>query len=131
MLEVSRPERFGQRRRLPRWIDGMIHDASDAYLSGVADSAHELADPLRLLEDAARTKASFDRPLPPFFAPVGTRDPLLDDTRRLESALAKLEVPCEARYYPGGIHAFHALIWDPAAQRCWRDALAFLDRHCR
>ena len=39
--------------------------------------------------------------------------------------------PCEARYYPGGIHAFHAMVWNPAARRCWRDALAFLDRHMR
>ena len=83
------------------------------------------------IEDAARGAHAFDRPVPPFFAPVGTRDPLLDDTRRLEKALATLNVPCEARYYPGGIHAFHALVWDPAARRCWRDALAFLDRHMR
>ena len=74
---------------------------------------------------------TFERPLPPFFAPVGTRDPLLDDTRRLEKALGALGVPCEARYYPGGIHAFHAMVWDPAARRCWRDALAFLDRYDR
>ena len=47
------------------------------------------------------------------------------------SGLEGLGVPCEARYYPGGIHAFHALVWDPAARRCWRDALAFLDRHLR
>jgi len=134
MLEVSRPERFAQRRRLPGWIDSMIHDASRSYLHGFRTAPHPdhaLADPLRLIEEAARTQAAFDRPLPPFFAPVGTRDPLLDDTRRLESALARLEVPCEARYYPGGIHAFHAMVWDPAARRCWRDALAFLDRSCR
>jgi len=92
----------------------------------------ELADPLRVIERAALgTEPVFERPLPPFFAPVGTRDPLLDDTRRLEKALAALRVPCEARYYPGGIHAFHAMVWNPAAQRCWRDALAFLDRHMR
>jgi acetyl esterase len=86
-----------------------------------------------VLERAATTGdlSHFDRPLPAFFAPVGTRDPLLDDTRRLEKALGMLNVPCEARYYPGGIHAFHALVWDPAARRCWRDALAFLDRHMR
>ena len=74
---------------------------------------------------------TFDRPVMPFFAPVGTRDPLLDDTRRLEKALGALNVPCEARYYPGGIHAFHAMVWNPGARRCWRDALAFLDRYCR
>jgi acetyl esterase len=134
LLEVSRPERFGARRKLPRWIDGMIRDASASYLHGHAtagSAATELADPLRLVEEAAAGGRTFERRLPPFFAPVGTRDPLLDDTRRLEKALTKLNVPCEARYYPGGIHAFHALVWDPAARRCWRDALAFLDRHMR
>ncbi len=133
LLEVSRPERFAERRgkgRLPFWIDGMIRDVETSYLHGHPrgpSPATALANPLRALE-AAET---FDRPLPPFFAPVGTRDPLLDDTRRLEKALAALNVPCEARYYPGGIHAFHAMVWDPAARRCWRDALAFLDRAMR
>ena len=135
LLEVSNPERFSQRRKLPRWIDGMIRDASTSYLHGQVPGAAELADPLRIIEDVARVTADgtarFDRPLPPFFAPVGTRDPLLDDTRRLEKALRVLGVPVEARYYPGGIHAFHALVWDPVARRCWRDALAFLDRHAR
>lgn len=131
MLEVSNPERFSARRKLPRWVDGMIRDASASYLHGHPPAPvpeTELADPLRVLESAG---PKFDRPLPPFFAPVGTRDPLLDDTRRLEKALARLDVPCEARYYPGGIHAFHAMVWDPAARRCWRDALAFLDRALR
>lgn len=135
MLEVSNPERFSQRRKLPRWIDGMLHDASSAYLHGhQREPHHGLADPLRMIEDAAglpHDSEYFSRKLPPFFAPVGTRDPLLDDTRRLEKALAQLNVPCEARYYPGGIHAFHAMVWDPSARRCWRDALAFLDRHLR
>ena len=136
MLEVSNPERFSARRKLPRWIDGMLRDASASYLHGhpiEPTVATELADPLRVLEAAAGVphQSAFHRPLPPFFAPVGTRDPLLDDTRRLATALAALQVPCEARYYPGGIHAFHALVWNPLARRCWRDALAFLDRYVR
>ncbi len=141
LLEVSRPERFSQRRKLPFWIDGMLRDASTSYLHGHSTEHGpplELADPLRVLESAAAVPhlealeaPRFPRKLPPFFAPVGTRDPLLDDTRRLEKALAALNVPCEARYYPGGIHAFHAMVWDPTARRCWRDALAFLDRHMR
>ena len=136
LLEVSNPERFSARRKQPRWIDGMQRDASTSYLHGhpvESGPATELADPLRVFEEAAGVphESRFPRGLPPFFAPVGTRDPLLDDTRRLEKALASLNVPCEARYYPGGIHAFHAMVWDPAARRCWRDALAFLDRHLR
>jgi acetyl esterase/lipase len=85
----------------------------------------ELADPLLVFEAAPR----FERTLPAFFAAVGTRDPLLDDTRRLDVALRALGVPCEAHYYRGGIHAFHALVWDPLARQCWRDALGFLQRH--
>ena len=114
----------------------MLRDASASYLHGYPHHPTDetaLADPLRLIEDAAGVahEERFARSLPAFFAPVGTRDPLLDDTRRLEKALHALGVPIEARYYPGGIHAFHALVWDPVARRCWRDALAFLDRHVR
>lgn len=134
MLQVTETDRFSKRRKMPRWIDGMIRDAGASYLHGhpsVRSEGTALADPLVAIENAAQGAVAFDRAVPPFFAPVGTRDPLLDDTRRLEKALAALNVPCEARYYPGGIHAFHALVWDPAARRCWRDALAFLDRHMR
>jgi len=125
-----------ERRKLPFWLAGMLNDVSLTYLNGhfkTANAELELADPLRVIEDAAGVphESRFARKLPPFFAPVGTRDPLLDDTRRLEKALHTLNVPVEARYYPGGIHAFHAMVWDPAARRCWRDALAFLDRHVR
>ena len=134
MLQVSETDRFRKRRKLPFWVDGMLRDTGASYLHGhsqVRNAATALADPLVAIEAAAAGDHIFERPVPPFFAPVGTRDPLLDDTRRLEKALAALNAPCEARYYPGGIHAFHALVWDPAARRCWRDALAFLDRHMR
>jgi acetyl esterase len=131
ILEASRADRFGRRKRLPWWADEIIRDAGASYLHGyprVPVAATELANPLVVLEQAARGEHRIDRPLPPFFAPVGTRDPLLDDTRRLERALGSLGVACDARYYPGAIHAFHAMVFDRIARRCWRDALAFLDR---
>jgi acetyl esterase len=134
MLQVTDADRFAKRRKLPFWIDGMLRDAGASYLHGLPRTPTPetaLADPLLVLEASHKGDATFERPLPPFFAPVGTRDPLLPDTRRLKNALDALGVPCEARYYPGGIHAFHAMVWDPAARRCWRDALAFLDRHVR
>ncbi|MEO9186645.1 MAG: alpha/beta hydrolase [Kofleriaceae bacterium] len=139
MLQVSEADRFAKRRKVPWWVDGMIRDAGASYLHGhssVRSDATMLADPLLAIEAAAAgvqlgRAPPFDRAVPPFCAPVGIRAPLLDDTRRLEKALAMLNAPCEARYYPGGIHAFHALVWDPAARRCWRDSLAFLDRHMR
>lgn len=130
ILQVSQADRFAARRtgKLPRWVDVMLRNCSDCYLQdGEHGDTLDLADPLVALERGP----ALDRPLPPFFAAVGTRDPLLDDTRRLARALGGLDVPCEARYYPGGIHAFHALVWDRDARRCWRDALAFLDRALR
>jgi acetyl esterase len=109
----------------------MLQNCSDCYLQDLDHGRTiDLADPLVLFERGG-PPGGFDRALPPFFAAVGTRDPLLPDTRRLEKALATLGVPCEARYYPGGIHAFHAIIWLSMSRRCWRDALAFLDRHLR
>jgi len=137
LLEVSNPQRFraeltGVNRPFGPFIDRMLGNCSQCYLQhhDHGETIH-LADPLVLFERAALGQAAFDRPLPPFFAAVGTRDPLLPDTRRLEKALVTLGVPCEARYYPGGIHAFHAMVWQKSARRCWEDALAFLDRHLR
>lgn len=128
LLEVSRPERHAARRRVPGWIQGMLDRTAASYLGDAPPGpSRDLADPLVVLERGD----AMERPLPPMFAPVGTRDPLLDDTRRLEKVLAARGVPCEARYYPGGVHAFHAFVWQPQARQCWRDALGFLDAHTR
>jgi len=130
MLQVSNAERFGNRRKLPFWVDGLLTDVSDSYLRGVDVSqpgALDLADPLVVFERGEPP----DRSLPAFFIPVGTKDPLLDDTRRLAAALERMGVPCEAGYYEGEVHAFHAMVWRKQARRCWRDTLAFIDRHLR
>lgn len=123
MLQASDAERFARRRKLPDWVHTYLLHVSRTYLPPGEQGG--LADPLLVLERAEPP----ERPLPPFFVPVGTRDPLLDDTRRLKAALDRLGTPCEARYYPGEIHAFHALVWRPAARRCWQDCYAFLDAH--
>ena len=85
----------------------------------------DLADPLVALERAELP----DRPLPAFFAPVGTQDPLVDDTMRLERALRRLGAVCDARYYADEKHAFHVYIWRRQARRCWRDTYSFLAQH--
>lgn len=128
IFQVSDIERFMRRKKLPSFISDRLHEVHDAYL-GQADrslpAALDLADPLVVLERGERPA----RPLPPFFLPVGTRDPLLDDTRRMKAALDALGVPATARYYEGEVHAFHALFFRPGARRCWADAFAFLDAH--
>jgi acetyl esterase len=127
LLQVSDIERFSRRKRLSRFLRDRLREVEEAYLQTRELSAthRDLADPLVMLERGEKP----ERPLPPFFAGVGTRDPLLDDTRRLGAALDRLGVPCEVRYYPGEIHAFHALVWRTEARAFWRDTFAFLDRY--
>jgi len=69
------------------------------------------------------------RPLPPFFLPVGTKDSLLPDTRRLGEALRALGGEAVEKYYPGELHAFHAFVMRGIARQCWADTFEFLDRH--
>ncbi len=125
MLQVSDSERFARRKQLPQWVSDRLTEVTHAYLQKSPAEQLDLADPLVVLEGAP----ALARPLPPFFAGVGTRDPLLDDTRRLGQALTRLQVPHELRYYPGELHAFHALVYRPQARQCWRDQFAFLERY--
>jgi acetyl esterase len=119
--QVSDSARFGRRKKLPRVVTVQLDRIEKDYL-GDHPSAH-MADPLLLLEEGV----DLHRELPPFLITVGTRDPLLDDTRRLAAALDQLEVRCETRYYPGEGHAFQALVWRPRAKEWWGHSLRFLD----
>jgi acetyl esterase len=44
-------------------------------------------------------------------------------------ALRNLGVEAVEEYYPGELHAFHALVMRANAQKCWRDTFTFLDAH--
>jgi acetyl esterase len=126
-LQVTNPERLNRKRKLPRWVNDILSGMNETYIGALHDPAPgelDLADPLHVFE----RKDYPDRALPGFFVPIGTRDPLLDDTRRLNRALKAMGVVCEARYYEGELHAFHALVWRRQARRCWREQLAFLAR---
>lgn len=122
VFQVSDSARFRRRRRMLWFVHERIEDVEDCYLSGDTEDT-TLADPLLLLEGDAAP----DRPLPPFFLPVGTADPLLDDTRRLEVALQRRGVRHEARYYPREVHGFDAFVWRPNARKCWGARFRFLD----
>ncbi|MCP4872772.1 MAG: alpha/beta hydrolase [Proteobacteria bacterium] len=121
VLQVSDSARFARKRKLPWIVNARILDVEDCYLP---HGPRELADPLLLLE-ADHTP---ERPLPPFFLPVGTADPLLDDTRRMAAALERRGVHHEAHYFKGEPHAFDALIFRKNARRCWQARFEFLDR---
>jgi len=114
--------------RLPGWIKGMLFDAASSYVGNdvfrVADAA-PLASPLALMEDGCVR----ERPLPPFFLSVGTRDPLLDHSRRMKRVLDSMGVPCELLVAPGEVHGYDAMVWRPAARAKWAAAHAFLAKY--
>jgi acetyl esterase len=132
ILQVSDTDRFLRDNPKLTWLHfDRIRECENYYLYGAADphmrtplASLDLADPLVFLEAGEAPH----RPLPPFFVPVGLGDPLLSDTQRLEAALSRLKVPCEARYYPKGGHAFHAFIWKKLAHTCWTDMFEYMEK---
>jgi acetyl esterase len=126
VLQVSDQARFWRKRPLPPWVVAQLEELEQGYLPRhLRAGGTTLADPLLLLEG----RPQLDRPLPPFFAIGGTRDPILDDTRRLGPALDGLGVENEIDIYEGEIHAFHALVYRPNAREAWKRTYRFLERH--
>jgi acetyl esterase len=127
LLQVTEPERFARRwPHMSRAASDQITVIESEYLRGARDLPPEtldFADPLLVFE---RDEAPA-RPLPPFFVACGTRDPLLDDARRLHRALEKRGAASELKLYPGELHAFHAAVLTPNARRFWRDTYRFLE----
>lgn len=120
LLQVSDPERFRRRKpALPPWLEDRIVEVSSAYLGGARGG---FADPLLVFEQETP-----DRPLPPMLAIAGTRDPILDDTRRLGHAITALGGRCDVSIHPGGVHAFHAVFWRDPGRAAWTAQLDFLD----
>jgi len=126
MLQVSDAERYLAKEKLPVWIRDRIAQVCRGYLPDVSGDPDRfaLADPLVFLEKADAPV----RPLPAVFSVCGTADPVLDDTRRLREALDRFDNESEVLIYEGGIHAFHAFIWQALALRSWEDQDAFLAR---
>ena len=124
ILQVSDYQRF--RRAQPHlrpFLADRIRECSTGYLpDGVG---HPLADPLVALE----SDLGLAHPFPPTWSAGGLRDPIVDDTRRLEAALARRGVQHQVTYWPDGFHAFHMFVNRPDARQVWADMLAFADQH--
>ena len=127
-LDVHDVHRLDAHPTMPGWVKRMMLDASTSYVgTRVWDPRDEdaLHSPLWLLERATGT----ERPMPPFFVSIGTRDPLLAQSQRLKVALDRLGAECNLHISPGEIHGYDALVWREAAREKWRAAHAFLGRH--
>lgn len=127
MFQVSDSRRFLRKKpTMSSFVADRIHEVEHAYLdtSSIAhdDPLRDLADPLVWLEREPRSA----RPLPPLFTAVGTKDPLVDDTRRLERAWRERRGRVEAHVFKGEVHAYHAFVWRRAARETWTKKHAFL-----
>jgi len=122
ILQVSDVERLWADKPMTTFLKDRLAAVSGGYLQG-QEANIELADPLCVLEsDVELTHA-----LPPVFASVGTGDPLLTDTKRLEAVLERRGVAHDVRVYPKEIHAFQAFVMRQAARDSWRHAYDFLE----
>jgi acetyl esterase len=127
IYEVSDIDRLLVGRSYPepvrRWVEGIEKSYLPATLRGAVST--ELADPLRIIERGERP----ERPLPPFFLSVGSADPLLLDSRRMDWALRQLGVTSELEVYQGEVHAFQMMTWRRNAKASWAASFDFLRRH--
>ena len=125
LLQVSDPLRARRGRPPTGFLADRFTEIADDYLLGSKHAGPgqlDLADPLLFLE----SRVAPERALPPFFIGVGTADPVLEDSQRLQAALERLGARCETRYYEGEGHGFPAMVFRANARRYWREAHAFL-----
>jgi acetyl esterase len=128
-LDLGHTREYLANPKMTKWVKSLLLDAARSYLGKDIDRALKdapLASPLRIIEAGKP-----DRPLPPFIASVGTRDPLIRCSKRLKAALDALGTLCVLHLSPGEIHGYDAMVWRPEARAKWRAVYAFLDEHLK
>ncbi len=95
-------------------------------LQGPSKPFWGLADPVVILETRAKSQLDLAKNFPEVFIPVGDRDPVLDDSLRLERALQALGVRAQAKVYGRAPHSFYAMPWHSQYKNCWDDIRVFL-----
>ena len=125
IMQVTDTRRLFTNSKLSFVSRDILNGMEQRYLPKETSIDTMLADPLRFLEQAEESS----RPLPAFFLPVGTKDPIMDDTHRMLHALQRLSVPCQGHFADGGMHAFHVFVWRKKARKCWKDMLEFTHQH--
>ncbi len=124
-LDLESLDHYERHPRLSASLKDLLLHAAASYVGvdvRAGAVASPLASPLLVLERTAQ----LERPLPPFFVDVGTRDPLLGDSRRLKAAVERHGGSCHLHIAPGEIHGYDALIWRGPAKEKWRRVHEFL-----
>ena len=125
VLDVADHRRISASPKYPRFVKDIFREMQEAYLPNDPDGerrASDLASPLKILERGDEPVV----PLPPTLAFIGTKDPLIDQCRRLASVMEARGERCALKIYPGEPHAFHAFVLRETARECWRDQFRFL-----
>lgn len=129
-LQVSNAERFLDDARVPTWVYERMRIIQKSYLPqsvpGPESADWDLADPLVVLERVAGRKERLPKDFPEVFIPVGSDDPAIGDSTRLDTALRELAHPVSFKQYPGEHHGFHLFFWRRHARECVRDVADFL-----
>ncbi len=113
--QLSDPYRFSGQTTSSRLAAEYFSLMTEAYLGDrYAQPTEEtlMADPLLILESGTVPV----RPLPAVYSICGSRDPIIEDTRRLETALDAIGAQHDVRYYRGGTHVFHLAMWSSRAR---------------
>ena len=124
-LDLEGLDHYERHPRLSPGLKDLVVHAAASYVGldvRAGAAANPLASPLLVLERASQ----LDRPLPPFFADAGTRDPLFGDSRRLKAAVERHGGSCHLHIAPGEIHGYDALVWRGPAREKWRRVHEFL-----
>ncbi len=123
-LQITDLERFA-RMGIGGFLLDRVYDMKDYLPPNPIEHGTDLMDPLLVLERGDAPS----RPLPPIYSMVGTADPIEQDTRRLEAALRRMDVPHRVQYYERETHVFHVMVFRRTARRAWRDMMSWTDAH--
>jgi acetyl esterase len=117
-LQASDTARYGRELPVSPVLAWRMPIIEEDYLGRADPGPRAYADPLVMLESLGSNPG-----LPPMLAPCGTRDPIADDTRRLLTALGRLDAPAEACWVEGAGHGFHVLP-GRRSETAWRALIA-------
>jgi acetyl esterase len=129
-FHVSDAERYDG--KVSTIVAGRLRMIRKNYLpQSLRDTTREhwgLADPLVILEKRAPAQMHQIRAFPEVFIPVGDRDPVMEDSLRLDRALKALGVRSASKVYLNSPHALYAMPWHAQYQACWGDIRNFLGK---